>query len=509
MAAALRAGLQDGSGASVNGWGPTRALRDRRWPAGFFAVFLCLGFALGLMRPSIDPDLGWHLRTGQLILATHAVPVADVFSFTKAGANWVDQEWLWQVLLATVARLAGTAGLVAVKSVVAPAAIALVYLVLRARGVPQRFSVIGAAGALLLLVPYSEARPAMVGPLFSAAFLLVLERYRTTRDWHWLAALLPCELIWANAHSSYVLGLFLCGIYAVAEFWDARSLASLKLWAALLASLLAISVINPRGIGLLRFTLTAAGLSFNRDYVAEWQAPVLAKWPGVLVLVMLILSIAVGALYRDWAAKKRQLLLLVICTPLALLSQQFEPLYAVAVAPILAEVAFRLVGRPEDPYLPRGFASCLILALIAVAAVGPGRNLTAGSAKAAVDHTFPTQAVAFIEQQHLAGPMFNEYDWGGYLIQTLPHLPVFVDGRSEVYGEDFLRQWMAVKLATEPADPVFSHYGINLALIEPHSALATELRANNTNWREAYTDNVASVFVRTDQVSSPAGGGEG
>ncbi len=479
--------------------GPLLRITRHRWPAAFCAVFLCLALALALMQAPTDPDLGWHLRTGQLILTMHAVPAADVFSFTKLGAAWVDQEWLWQVMVAGLMHMAGQAGLVAVKVVVPTGVIALVYLLLRTRGLPPRTATIGAAGSTLLLGAYSEVRPAMVGPLFSAAFLLLMEQHRRSRDWRCLAALVPLELVWANCHGSYLLGPFLCAVYAVAECWEARAFGTWRRWAILLASLLAVSLINPRGVGLLQFALTAAHLPFNRQFVAEWASPELDKWPGLGLAAMLVLSLGLAAQFRDWGAKRRQFLLLLCCTSLALFSHQFVPLYAVAAVPVLAELAYGLAGRPEEEqYLPRGIASVMLLALMLIGVAGPARQLAPANYQAAIDHAYPTEAVTFIQRQGLSGPVFNEYDWGGYLIQALPRLPVFVDGRSEVYGDGFLRTWMAVETATEPAGPLFSEYHINLVLIKPHSALANELRQNQ-NWREAYRDGVASVFVRMPQ----------
>ena len=71
--------------------------------------------ALGLFalaaRSVTDPDLWWHLRTGQLILRNHAVFHSDPYSFTRLGQPWVNHEWLSDVFLFAVYRVSGWGGL--------------------------------------------------------------------------------------------------------------------------------------------------------------------------------------------------------------------------------------------------------------------------------------------------------------------------------------------------------------------------------------------------------------
>ena len=96
----------------------------------------------------------------------------------------------------------------------------------------------------------------------------------------------------------------------------------------------------------------------------------------------------------------------------------------------------------------------------------------------------------------LPGPMFNSYDWGGYLMWTLyPDYPVFVDGRTDLYDDAFLRDYLKVAWARPGWPDVLDRYGVNFIFIESDSVLATVL-ATDTAWTRVYADDRAVVFQR-------------
>src|SRR5581483_10126360 len=109
-------------------------------------------------------------------------------------------------------------------------------------------------------------------------------------------------------------------------------------------------------------------------------------------------------------------------------------------------------------------------------AVVPARSLASSAYEAAVAARYPSAAVRFIEQHQLSGSMWNDFGWGGYLIEELPRLPVYVDGRAEMYGQQFLQRYREVASGETDYAAVFDDAGINLALIKPASPLANELR---------------------------------
>ena len=73
----------------------------------FVALFATLVFTPLSVRLLGDAGIGWHIRTGQEILATHSIPRVDPFSSTMAGKPWVAWEWLYDVLVGELETLLG------------------------------------------------------------------------------------------------------------------------------------------------------------------------------------------------------------------------------------------------------------------------------------------------------------------------------------------------------------------------------------------------------------------
>src|SRR5258706_2759317 len=98
-----------------------RILERLRSPQIAFAAILLLGLLAMTARPATDPDLWWHLRTGQWIMEAGHIPHSDSFSFTRAGSPWVSHEWLSEVTFYAIWKFAGAAGLIVFSSLLTTA----------------------------------------------------------------------------------------------------------------------------------------------------------------------------------------------------------------------------------------------------------------------------------------------------------------------------------------------------------------------------------------------------
>ena len=147
----------------------------------------------------VDPDFWWHLKVGDGILATRHWPMIDQFSFTAAGRPWLAAEWLGEVLLALVARLAGLRGLEALHIILGAAILLALYAFATLRCGNSKAAFV-AAGLLLTLATVSfSLRPQMFGYLFLVLTLITLERLRQNRlAGSWILPLI--FLIWVNTH---------------------------------------------------------------------------------------------------------------------------------------------------------------------------------------------------------------------------------------------------------------------------------------------------------------------
>ena len=183
--------------------------------------------------------------------------------------------------------------------------------------------------------------------------------------------------------------------------------------------------------------------------------------------------------------------------PLALVT---APVLARHVAPIVEAVSLRI----KLPILARqdlkpGLSSVLnglIVILVAVAALLKcGMALSPQMIDEARRQTVPVRAVEWMAQNHAAGPMYNSYNWGGYLVWALPDMPVFVDARTDLYDDEFLREYFKVMFIRPGWQEALDKYGVRLALTEHDSFLAAIL-ATQSDWRLAYRDDQAAIYTR-------------
>ncbi len=103
-------------------------------------------------------------------------------------------------------------------------------------------------------------------------------------------------------------------------------------------------------------------------------------------------------------------------------------------------------------------------------------------------------AAAFIRDDLPAGNMFNSYNWGGYLLWELPHVPVFIDGRTDLYNDEIISQWLQVVRVESGWQEVLEKWDVGWVLLENGSDLQPALQANG--WRLLYQDALAVVLSR-------------
>jgi hypothetical protein len=158
----------------------------------------------------------------------------------------------------------------------------------------------------------------------------------------------------------------------------------------------------------------------------------------------------------------------------------------------------RRVVRP--PSIRLALLNWLLLAVVLVAAGAKvALPLRTGFNVENERLALPQDAVAWIREHRPAGPMFNSYNWGGYLIWHLwPDYAVFVDGRTDLYGDELLSQCLRVRFAQPGFQEVLDEYGVNFVLTEAGGFTANFLACDDEVWTLAYSDEVAVIYVRKD-----------
>ena len=475
----------------------------------FLVAVGAVAFALSV-RETLDPDLWWHLRTGQLILE-HGIPHVDPFSFTVPGVRWVTHEWLSEVFMALFYKVGGFPALILTFASIAFASLALVYA--RSVGKPYlAIFVTALAGASSLTA--MGVRPQLLNVFMLSLFAYLFEKIKKRRrDSRWLFLFPPLAWLWANLHGGFLVGIAFLTVVTTGEALQqaffpqkARGLKGpgVKRLAQITGISLLLTLINPNGYLLWLHPFLHLKSPLMQARIVEWFSPDFHNpifWPFALMM-------AVG--FLGWIFSKRrrevtEILLFLGTAWWGLSSVRHIPLFAVLNAPMISRhllSSFKKTSlhswlnqrEPKIRFTPAQIFFHWFLAGSVLWASARWAMDTLKNNEADIRKQYPAAAVDFLQREGWARKRgFNEYHWGGYLIWR--GLPVFADGRADVYGDRFLSEYFKTLDLKPDWKKALDQFKVEYVLIEPAHRLSI-LLLETREWKEAYGDDVAKVFVR-------------
>jgi hypothetical protein len=242
-----------------------------------------------------------------------------------------------------------------------------------------------------------------------------------------------------------------------------------------------------------------------RDYIQEWQSPnfhPLYAQPFIWMLLATLAAMGLSGRRVDGV----DLAMVAMFAYASLLAGRFFGPFALLAAPVISRhvaatldrfgLADRMRRRRGGRRHLLGTVNLVVLAVIAGLAVWKVQaplSLTFNERKQSED--LPVEAAAWIREQRPEGEMFNPYNWGGYLMWALwPEYRVFVDGRTDLYGDEFLRDYLKVQYARPGFEGILDEYGIKLVITYPDDVLSRQLSCTS-GWEEAHRDDVAIIWV--------------
>lgn len=486
-------------------------------PRALGAVFALLVAAFGAvatLKPIADLDLFFHLKEGEQILDTHAVPRIDTFSFTFAGRPIRLVDAGSDALLAWLHRAGGLEAMMVLTALL----VAVALLVAAARISAARPSLLLLVGALVLVFATSAFRFIVRPQTFMFVLLGVelwlferaeaeAQRARRRRALWWM---LPLLALWSNLHSSSLIGVTLLGAYCLGRMTTAvraRGLGAARReiveLIALAAAGAAASLVASNPLGRIATLRDVMASSYVAQVITEWQppSPSLLMGPTGALAALVIVGFALDR--RRVAAW--EWLVHGVSLWLALRHVRFVPLAALVTGPAgalhLARAALdspRLALAPLRPAADRALAALLVAgaALVAFGLDEPTPWL--GDARrprfALADDRYPVAAADWIARERPAGHMFHSYLFSGYLLYRLaPETPVFIDGRnSNLYDEAFLRE--IVECGPKTWRALFAKYAIDFAVVV-HGDLAASIGADKS-WALVWFDDLSAIYVR-------------
>jgi hypothetical protein len=478
----------------------------------FRNVFEVYVFALSFFfaaRPLSDGDFWWHLKTGEYILNTRSIPRTDFFSFTNYGKAWVAHEWLSEAIFYVIYSTLGFNVLIVVFALLTALAFWIAFK--RSSSNPLIGGTVALIGVWAIL-PNVGVRPRIFTLLLSSVYLALLGRYVRRAEGREIWWLVPLMVLWVNLHGGFLMGLVLIGLAIVGiplDAWSNReklssSLPQLKTLFLVLVACMLAACLNPHGIWIYKFPFEIFLSPIQQQTVNDWLSPNFHQSEAVPLFMLILGTIAAFALSPK-RPKLSEVILFLATLYMTLKSQRHVAILALVAVPLMADyvqnwITARSDGKLFGPVAPNGGSRTAtivtVLFLLPLVVFGWKLKTTVFEAPAQVAIDAPVKAVEYMQQNRIVGKTLTDPNiWGGYLIWKMPSNPVYIDGRIDMYGDEFVKEYLYITLGyidwREPLD----RYGVQIAIVAPKSVLATGMR-NAPNWQQVYQDELAVVFTR-------------
>jgi hypothetical protein len=344
-------------------------------------------------------------------------------------------------------------------------------------------------------------RPQMLGYLFLILTLIALERFRQGKQ-RAIWFLPPMFLLWINTHGSWVIGLgvisvFLVGALVKVHWGSVESVRwslseRLQLEAVLLLSLASIPF-TPYGTRLAAYPFTvASSLPLNLGNILEWQ-PMPFNVLGGKIFLGIVLGFFLVQMMAPLKLRLHEVMLLFGGITMACFHVRFLLLFVPFAGPVFAMVVERWLP-PYDRKKDHPILNAVLMTGVVIAIVW--YFPTRASIERVTAARFPVRAVEYLRQHPIAGPMFNNYGYGGYLVGKLPERKVFIDGRGDLYEDaGIFLEYLELANIKPAAFHVLRTHNIQWCLLDSKEPLAIVLAAQ-PEWEKRYADGVSVIFVR-------------
>jgi hypothetical protein len=472
----------------------------------YFSLFI-LGVLL-LFKPAVDFDFGWHYKYGEHIFNNREILKDNIFSHTYEDYYWANSYWISQVIMYVTASRLGLVGM----SIFMSTLLSAFFVYFIAVRIPSKLGkVIGAVSFFTFMSIFLvSVRPL----LFSTVFMLYLV-YVLSYKPKLLPTLPLLFLLWVNMHADFMLGLFVFGLYTffrlLREWIDSRKI-DLLLLVVSVGSVL-ITILNPYGLDLWK-TLFKEMHPYQFQYISEWRP--LPPGLGFFTYSSLLAFSGLIAATVYVTYKKERLWLIAAVLFFYAMSYRsvyfLRPLillgvYEVAVfwGPLLQDIIVK-IRLPRLPYFKYLYPYLFIgIFLVGFYTFFLGIEQTTDF-QAWKEKRYPVDAVVYIRENPVPPNLFNDYNWGGYLIWQLPEYRTSIDGRMPSWRqkghsplEDFILVSRKPEEDNEKTEAILLESSINSVLIDSRSPLNDYLDKENS-WDLKYFDEVSKVWVRREPV---------
>ncbi|MES2437168.1 MAG: hypothetical protein V4519_04105 [Patescibacteria group bacterium] len=429
----------------------------------FLAFFIVCAY-------SYDPDLGWHIKSGQYIVE-NGIPTYDIFSYSASSFEWINHEWLYSVLISQLHALGGELLLSLVIAGLWTAGILLA---------SRKYEPLILIAAGISIISFAGIRPSVFALLFFVLLERILEKISTqTNKLPFLISLILLFLVWANIHASFPLGFVVLIIFACSH---KKTIP----WYIYATCILA-SFVNPYGphiyVEIFR-TLTSNDL---RAYVSEWQGYIIPITYFFTILPLLLMYV----FGKKKAIFDRKYLFSCILFCASIVSTRFFLFFTAYSLRYLEDYFIKFRSYIRSKVSNVSFVYTYVLIGCSIFFVGLTERVSHGQ-------YYPVQAVAYLQQNACPGNLFNFYDYGGYLIWKLPSHKVFIDGRMPTWRtdtENYMADYVRAIHDTEFRKTLFDTHTIKCVLF-PHTATNLISDLKTQGWNVLIADSTSILLIQ-------------
>lgn len=534
-------------------------------------IFLFFLFIFSLLLNNsynyLDPDFGWHIKVGEEIFKTKSLPDIEHFDFPLAGQRWVDHEWLINTISYFIFTKAGYISLNIFFALIITALFILLakfsyYYVYKNKSAPFFILLFQLLGIFAIL-PHSGIRMQEITSLFIFLLTAIIYYFNKTKKVLFLSILIPFFYFWSCLHAGYLIGIFILffflGIKIVENFLEKKEV-SFKILAIvdfknkfnkrelmiffIFSTVAALAtLLTPYGIRLYSF-LSDYSNTYYMTHIQEWLPfyyyPI--QYPQLIFTALIIAGLILNIVYAYKQNLKKseaepikiniwETALLIVFVFLSLKSRRHFPLLLVVSFSILIKYYLNIFSKPSFNFSINNkcyslfVKTCLIISLIFLSLTQISKAKLNSDPFISYCDEYPCSALNFLKQdkKYLAGNLFNDYDWGGYLIWAWPEKKLFIDGRLPQYpynNKTFLEEYYDFYKPGLIRRKLESHK-INLILLKTkeekiklnffdklffsldqekmnknkNEALINYLNENK-DWKTIYQDKIATIFLK-------------
>jgi tetratricopeptide (TPR) repeat protein len=478
-------------------------------------TILFLTLLVHLNKEIRDLDIWLHIKTGEQIVLNKIIPLKDIFSFTMEGKEWINHEWMFQALSFVCYDKLGSDGLIYMQNAV----FILIFFIIFFAGLRNRNFLFLSVSLYIFLLNSSyrfTVRPDMFSMLFLALFIIIL-----SKKTNYLYAIPLLQILWTNFHGFFLLGPIVVLIFCICERKN-------KLWLVFILSLIA-TTINPQLIeGALYPIKTFLSISKDRfifNFVQELKKPIILKtifnlseWPYYKALILISLF---SFRFNQKKINFTMFLLWLVFLLFSLSAIRNISYFAiVAIMVTLHNVNQRIshdTNFANEKFSHRNYYYLGRVSIIFLFSFCMIKNAALNincyyydfekySLKSCLwgesRRNFPEKAVNFILKNKLPDRLFNDFNSGSYLIgRSYPSRKVFIDGRTEFYGNEFLKLYKkATDCDKDSLEGLINEYQIEgflltMAMSNFDEKLAKYLFESDI-WKPVYFDEKAIIFIK-------------